>query len=179
VAPAEDGPPDWIGGFAVTAGIGLDEFVRAAEAAHDDYRAILARSLTDRLAEALAESLHLRTRRELWGYAPDEGIDHAGLIAERFRGIRPAPGYPASPDHTDKRTLFELLDAEALGLSLTESCAMLPTASVAGWYLAHPDADYFGIGRIGRDQVADYARRKAWPISEAERWLAPNLAYEP
>jgi 5-methyltetrahydrofolate--homocysteine methyltransferase len=119
-------------------------------------------------------------RREVWGYASDETLDNAALIAERYRGIRPAPGYPACPEHTEKRTLFALLDAEATtGMTLTESCAMLPTASVSGWYLAHPDARYFGLGRIGRDQVEDYARRKGMPVTEAERWLAPNLAYDP
>jgi 5-methyltetrahydrofolate--homocysteine methyltransferase len=179
VAPVGEGAGDWIGGFAVTAGVGLDRIVREAEAGHDDYSALLARSLADRLAEALAECLHEQVRRRLWGYAPDEQLDGEALIAEAYRGIRPAPGYPACPDHTAKRTLFELLDARALGLELTESCAMTPTAAVSGWYFAHPDAAYFGVGRIARDQVEDYARRQGWSVAEAERWLAPNLGYDP
>ncbi len=178
VAPRDQGA-DFVGAFAVTAGVGQDELVAKFEAANDDYSAILTKALADRLAEALAERLHQRVRMEGWGYAPDERLDNAGLIAERYRGIRPAPGYPACPEHTEKRTLFDLLDAPAAGLSLTESCAMLPTASVAGWYFAHPEASYFGLGRIGRDQAADYAARKGWTLQQAERWLAPNLAYEP
>jgi 5-methyltetrahydrofolate--homocysteine methyltransferase len=180
VAPRDTGLADYVGAFAVTAGHGLDALVAGFERAHDDYSAIMAKALADRLAEALAERMHERVRRELWGYAPDEALDNAALVAERFRGIRPAPGYPACPEHTEKRTLFALLDAEATaGMTLTESCAMLPTASVSGWYLAHPEAHYFGLGRIGRDQVEDYARRKGMTVSEAERWLAPNLAYDP
>jgi 5-methyltetrahydrofolate--homocysteine methyltransferase len=179
IAPRESGQPDWIGAFAVTAGLGLDAVVRAFEREHDDYSAILAKALADRLAEAFAERLHERIRREWWGYAADETLDAAALIAERYRGIRPAPGYPACPEHTEKRTIFGLLGvAEATGITLTESCAMLPAASVAGWYFAHPQAQYFGVGRIGRDQVEDYARRKGMTMAEAERWLAPNLAYE-
>jgi 5-methyltetrahydrofolate--homocysteine methyltransferase len=158
----------------------VDELVAQHEAAHDDYSAILVKSLADRLAEALAERMHERVRRELWGYAPEESLGNDALIDEAYRGIRPAPGYPACPDHTEKRTLFALLDAEArAGVELTESCAMLPAASVSGWYFAHPAARYFGVGRIGRDQVADYARRKGWSLGEAERWLAPSLGYEP
>jgi 5-methyltetrahydrofolate--homocysteine methyltransferase len=171
---------DYVGAFAVTAGHGLDGpdgLVAAFEAAHDDYSAIMAKALADRLAEAFAERLHERVRRELWGYAPDESLTNVELIAERYQGIRPAPGYPACPDHTEKRTVFELLDAEAkAGISLTESCAMLPGASVSGYYLWHPEAHYFGVGRIGRDQLADYARRKGVDEAEAERWLGPNLA---
>ena len=179
VAPRDQGA-DFIGAFAVTAGVGQDELVAKFEAANDDYSAILTKALADRLAEALAERLHQRVRMEGWGYAPDERLDNAGLIAERYRGIRPAPGYPACPEHTEKGTLFALLNAgDAIGLTLTESYAMLPTATVAGWYFAHPEASYFGLGRIGRDQVADYAARKGWTVAEAERWLAPNLAYEP
>jgi 5-methyltetrahydrofolate--homocysteine methyltransferase len=179
VAPRERGL-DYVGAFAVTAGIGQNELVAKFEAENDDYSAILTKALADRLAEALAERLHQRVRMEGWGYAPDERLDNAGLIAERYRGIRPAPGYPACPEHTEKRALFELLDAsQAAGMTLTESCAMLPTASVAGWYFAHPEASYFGLGRIGRDQVADYAERKGWSVAEAERWLASNLAYDP
>jgi 5-methyltetrahydrofolate--homocysteine methyltransferase len=174
-----EGGGDWLGGFAVTAGIGLDRLRAEAEAAHDDYRALLASSLADRLAEALAERLHQRVRRDLWGYAPDEGLDNEDLIAERYQGIRPAPGYPACPDHTEKGTLFRLLEAEELGLALTESFAMTPTAAVSGFYFAHPDAAYFGVGRVARDQVADYAARKGWGLERAERWLAPNLGYDP
>jgi 5-methyltetrahydrofolate--homocysteine methyltransferase len=180
IAPAGSGVADWIGAFAVTAGHGVDDLARDFERRHDDYGAILTKALADRLAEALAERLHERVRRELWGYAPDEALDADALVAERFRGIRPAPGYPACPDHTEKRTLFALLDAEArAGIRLTESCAMWPAASVSGWYFAHPDAHYFGVGRIARDQVEDYARRKAMDVREAERWLAPNLNYDP
>ncbi|HEY7820759.1 MAG TPA: vitamin B12 dependent-methionine synthase activation domain-containing protein, partial [Vicinamibacteria bacterium] len=179
VAPKESGVPDWAGAFTVTAGHGLDELVVRLEREHDDYRAILARALADRLAEAFAELMHARVRREIWGYARSEAFENEDLIAEKYRGIRPAPGYPACPDHTEKSTLFELLEAgRNLGVSLTESFAMLPTASVSGWYLSHPDAFYFGVGRIGRDQVEDYARRKGWTLEEAERWLRPNLAYE-
>jgi 5-methyltetrahydrofolate--homocysteine methyltransferase len=177
VAPRERGVGDWLGGFAVTAGVGLDALVAGFEAAHDDYSAILAKALADRLAEALAERLHERVRTELWGYAPDERLTNSALIHEEYRGIRPAPGYPACPDHTEKGTLFRLLDAErAIGVQLTESYAMTPTAAVAGWYFSHPEARYFGVGKIGRDQVADYARRKGMPEAEAARWLSPNLA---
>jgi 5-methyltetrahydrofolate--homocysteine methyltransferase len=180
VAPLECGVIDYVGAFAVTAGHGLDGpagIVAEFEAAHDDYSAILAKALADRLAEAFAERLHERVRRELWGYAPDEALANEDLIAESYQGIRPAPGYPACPDHTEKRTLFDLLDAEArAGITLTESNAMLPGASVSGYYLWHPEAHYFGVGRIGRDQLADYARRKGVELAEAERWLRPNLA---
>jgi 5-methyltetrahydrofolate--homocysteine methyltransferase len=179
VTPVGEGPGDWMGAFAVTAGLGLDPIVRAFEAEHDDYRAILAQALADRLAEAAAEWLHREVRTRLWGYAPEEEFAADALIAERYTGIRPAPGYPACPDHTEKETLFALVDAPSLGLGLTESFAMTPTASVSGWYFAHPDAQYFGVGRIGRDQVEDYARRKGWSLREAERWLAPNLGYDP
>ncbi len=179
VAPAEGGLADYVGAFAVTAGGGLDELVRGFEAAHDDYSSIMAKALADRLAEAFAERLHERVRREFWGYARDEALDNRGLIKEEYQGIRPAPGYPACPDHTEKRTLFDLLQAEAnAGIHLTESFAMLPASSVSGWYFWHPDARYFGVGRIERDQVEDYARRKGMPVAEMERWLAPNLAYE-
>jgi 5-methyltetrahydrofolate--homocysteine methyltransferase len=169
---------DHIGAFIVTAGIGLDTIVAHFEREHDDYRAILAKALADRLAEAFAERLHERVRRELWGYAHDEHLSNEEIIKEGYRGIRPAPGYPACPDHTEKRTLFELLDGErAAGVSLTESFAMWPAASVSGWYFAHPKSHYFGVGRIGRDQVEDYARRKGMTLAEAERWLAPSLGY--
>jgi 5-methyltetrahydrofolate--homocysteine methyltransferase len=176
--PGSDGG-DWIGAFAVTAGIGLDAIVERFEAQHDDYGAILAQAVADRLAEAAAEWLHRAVRTDLWGYAPAESLGASELLGEGFQGIRPAPGYPACPDHTQKTTLFDILDAEALGLTLTESCAMVPTAAVAGWYFAHPDAGYFGVGRIGRDQVEDYAQRRGWSVVEAERWLAPNLGYDP
>jgi 5-methyltetrahydrofolate--homocysteine methyltransferase len=172
--------PDWIGGFAVTAGHGEMALARRYKDAGDDYNAILATALADRLAEAFAEALHRRVRTELWAYAPDEAFDLDLLIGEKYRGIRPAPGYPAQPDHTEKATLFRLLDAEAAtGMELTESYAMNPPASVSGLYFAHPDAHYFGVGRVEEDQVADYARRKGWDLKTAERWLAPILNYDP
>ena len=179
VAPKETGIPDHVGAFAV--GIfGVEERARAYEAAHDDYSAILLKSLADRLAEAFAEHLHARVRREIWGYAPDEALDNEALIREAYRGIRPAAGYPACPDHTEKETLWRLLDVESrVGMQLTESYAMRPPAAVSGWYLAHPQAKYFTVGRIGRDQIEDYARRKGMSIPETERWLAPVLGYEP
>jgi 5-methyltetrahydrofolate--homocysteine methyltransferase len=180
VAPRETGVADWIGGFCVTAGPGIEAKAAEFEAAHDDYSAILVKALGDRLAEAFAERLHEKVRKELWGYAADESLSNEDLIAEAYRGIRPAPGYPACPDHTEKWTLFRLLDAErAVGVSLTESLAMTPSSSVSGWYFAHPEARYFGVGKIERDQVADYARRKGMPLAEVERWLAPNLNYDP
>ncbi|HEY3162983.1 MAG TPA: methionine synthase [Candidatus Limnocylindrales bacterium] len=176
VAPTDTGVADFVGAFAVTAGHGLDEIVAEFEAANDDYSAILARALADRLAEAFAEHLHQRVRRELWGYAPDESLTNADLIAEKYQGIRPAPGYPACPDHTEKGTLFALLEAESRAeIRLTESFAMWPGASVSGYYFWNPASAYFGVGRIGRDQLADYAARKGIPLAEAERWLAPNL----
>jgi 5-methyltetrahydrofolate--homocysteine methyltransferase len=179
VAPAESGRADYLGGFAVTAGHGLAELVAGFEQANDDYSAILAKALADRLAEAFAERMHERVRRELWGYAPDEALTNEQLVQEAYQGIRPAPGYPACPDHTEKQILFDLLDAEArTGIRLTESFAMTPAAAVSGWYFWHPDARYFGVGKIGRDQVEDYARRKGMPVETVERWLAPNLGYE-
>ena len=179
IAPAETGLADYLGLFAVTAGIGLDELVRQYEAVHDDYHAILAKALADRLAEAFAEHLHQRVRREFWGYAPDEALDNDALIAEKYRGIRPAPGYPACPDHTEKGTLFCLLEAEKrAGICLTESYAMWPAAAVSGFYFSHPQSQYFGLGRIDRDQVADYAARKGLAVAMVERWLGSNLAYE-
>ena len=178
IAPA--GAADWIGLFAVTAGVGLSELVADAEAAHDDYRAIMLKAVADRLAEAFAERLHERVRTEFWAYAPDEQLDNEALIDEAYSGIRPAPGYPACPDHTEKQTIFRLLDAETqVGVRLTDSFAMTPAASVSGYCFAHPDARYFGMGRLGRDQVADYAKRKGWTIQEAEKWLAPSLGYTP
>jgi 5-methyltetrahydrofolate--homocysteine methyltransferase len=180
LAPAESGIEDWVGGFAVTSGHGLDEVVKDFHSRHDDYSAIMAKALADRLAEAFAERMHERVRKEFWGYAPDEDLPNEALIAEAYRGIRPAPGYPACPDHTEKRILFDLLGAEeAAGIELTDSFAMWPAASVAGYYFSHPDARYFGLGRIHRDQVEDYAQRKGVPVAEVERWLAANLAYDP
>jgi 5-methyltetrahydrofolate--homocysteine methyltransferase len=179
VAPRESGIPDYVGAFAVTAGVGIEALVERFEADHDDYSAILTKALADRLAEAFAELLHRRVRTEFWGYAGDEALDHEGLIKERYQGIRPAPGYPACPDHTEKQTLFDLLGAERqAGMTLTESFAMLPTASVSGYYFWHPQAQYFGVGKIERDQVEDYARRKSLDVATVERWLAPNLNYE-
>jgi 5-methyltetrahydrofolate--homocysteine methyltransferase len=168
-----------MGAFAVTAGVGLDALVAEFQAAHDDYSAILAKALADRLAEAFAERLHERVRREFWGYAREEALDNTDLIREAYQGIRPAPGYPACPDHTEKRTLFDLLDVERrTGIALTESFAMTPAAAVSGYYFWHPQARYFGVGKIGRDQVEDYARRKGLEVGEMERWLSPNLGYE-
>ncbi|WP_400193025.1 methionine synthase [Hymenobacter sp. B81] len=180
LAPKTSGRADYLGGFAVTAGIGLDELVAKFEAQHDDYSAIMAKALADRLAEALAERLHERVRRELWGYAPQEHFSNEDLIKEEYRGIRPAPGYPGCPDHTEKITLFELLGGpEQTGITLTENLAMHPTAAVSGFYYSHPEARYFGLGRIAKDQVEDMARRKGLPLAELERWLSPNLNYEP
>ncbi len=178
VAPRESGLRDHIGAFAVTSGVEADALAAGFETALDDYHAIMVKALADRLAEAFAEWLHERVRAE-WGYGRDEGLSREDLIAERYRGIRPAFGYPACPDHTEKRRLFELLDAPALGFRLTESCAMWPAASVSGLHLAHPKARYFTVGRIGRDQVLAYAARKGMPVAEVERWLAPNLGYDP
>ncbi|TDT89513.1 methionine synthase (B12-dependent) [Azorhizobium sp. AG788] len=180
VAPVESGVHDYVGGFAVTAGIGEEERTAAFKAANDDYSAILLKALCDRLAEAFAERMHQRVRKEFWGYADDEGLSNEDLIAEKYRGIRPAPGYPAQPDHTEKGTLFTLLDAtDKIGLELTESFAMWPGAAVSGLYFAHPESAYFGVGRIERDQVEDYAARKGWTVEQAERWLAPILNYDP
>jgi 5-methyltetrahydrofolate--homocysteine methyltransferase len=180
VAPKHTGVADYLGAFAVTAGIGIDERVAAYEAKHDDYNAIMLKALADRLAEALAELMHQRVRTDWWAYARDEKLDAAELIAEHYRGIRPAPGYPACPDHTEKGLLFELLGAtKNAGIELTESFAMLPAAAVSGFYFSHPEARYFAVARVDRDQVEDYALRRGVPIAEAERWLASNLAYEP
>ncbi|HKR66279.1 MAG TPA: vitamin B12 dependent-methionine synthase activation domain-containing protein, partial [Thermoanaerobaculia bacterium] len=173
IAPAND----YIGGFAVTAGLGVDELVARFQRDHDDYNSIMTKALADRLAEALAEKLHRDVRVE-W-YAPDENLTPEELVAEKYRGIRPAPGYPACPDHTEKRALFDLLGAEKLGIELTESFAMNPPASVSGLYFAHPESRYFAVGKLGRDQVTEYATRKDMPLAEIERWLGPNLAYEP
>jgi 5-methyltetrahydrofolate--homocysteine methyltransferase len=179
IAPVDSGRRDYIGAFAVTTGIGADELAKQFERDHDDYNAILVKALADRLAEAFAEYLHGQARQD-WGYGASEKLSNEELIDEKYRGIRPAPGYPSQPDHTEKRTLFKLLDAEpATSIRLTESFAMHPAASVSGLYFAHPDARYFAVDRITRDQVEDYARRKGMPLAEVERWLSPNLGYEP
>jgi 5-methyltetrahydrofolate--homocysteine methyltransferase len=180
VSPLDGGKPDYVGAFVVTSGIEENAIAKRFALANDDYSSILVKALADRFAEALAEALHARVRRELWGYAPDEALTPDELIAESYRGIRPAPGYPAQPDHTEKATIFRLLDAEAqIGVTLTESFAMWPGASVSGIYLAHPDAHYFGVAKVERDQVEDYAARKGMAIGEVERWLAPVLNYAP
>lgn len=179
IAPKDTGVADYIGGFAVTAGIGMRERVDAFKAAGDDYNAILLEALADRLAEAFAERMHERVRREFWAYAVDEELENKDLIKEKYQGIRPAPGYPACPDHTEKSTLFKMLDVvDKTGISLTQSFAMLPAASVSGFYFSHPDSQYFGIGKVSKDQVESYAKRKGISVEEAERWLAPNLDYE-
>jgi 5-methyltetrahydrofolate--homocysteine methyltransferase len=180
VAPRRSGIADYIGGFIVTAGIGEDEIADRFKGANDDYSSIMIKALADRLAEALAERLHARVRRELWGYVADEAFLPRDLIGEKYCGIRPAPGYPAQPDHTEKGPLFELLGGEtATGVKLTESFAMWPGASVCGLYFSHPQSHYFGVGKIERDQVEDYAARKGWTAEEAEKWLAPVLNYDP
>ena len=180
IAPKDSGRKDWIGAFAVTAGIGIDEHVARFQADHDDYSAILLKALADRLAEALAERLHQRVRTEFWGYAADENLGNDDLIAEKYDGIRPAPGYPACPVHREKRSLFDLLDAESnAGMELTESFAMLPTAAVSGYYFSPPGSEYFVVGRVSKEQVADYAKRKGVELAQAERWLASNLDYDP
>jgi 5-methyltetrahydrofolate--homocysteine methyltransferase len=178
IAPLDSGVPDYIGMFAVTAGLGADELARSFEQDHDDYNAIMVKALADRLAEAFAEYLHAQARKD-WGYGEQEQLSNDDLVAEKYRGIRPAYGYPACPDHTEKGKLFEALDAGRQGLTLTESFAMLPAASVSGLYFSHPEAKYFNVGRIGRDQVESYAKRKGVDIETIERWLAPNLAYDP
>ncbi len=180
IAPQDSGKQDWIGAFAVTAGIGIDEHVARFEADHDDYNAILLKALADRLAEALAERLHQRVRKEFWGYQAQEALDNEALILEKYVGIRPAPGYPACPEHSEKGTLFELLDAGAnAGMTLTESFAMLPTAAVSGYYFSHPQSQYFVVGRVSKEQAEDYAKRKGATLVQAERWLASNLDYDP
>jgi len=174
LAPKESGVEDYIGAFAVTAGIGIEKWVKKFEAEHDDYNAIMIKALADRFAEALAEYMHAHVRKELWGYQADETLDNEALIAEKYQGIRPAPGYPACPEHTEKGTLWELLDVEnQIGIRLTESYAMYPAASVSGWYFAHPESKYFTVKGIGKDQIEDYAKRKGMSVEEAERWLAP------
>jgi len=178
VFPVTGGKADYVGMFAVTAGLNIEKKEAEFMAHHDDYSAIMLKALADRLAEAAAEWLHERVRREFWGYAPAERFSNEELIAEKYLGIRPAPGYPACPDHSQKPELFRLLNAgQNAGISLTESFAMLPTASVSGYYFAHPDAQYFGVARIGRDQVEDYARRRGVTLEQAEKWLRPNIGY--
>jgi 5-methyltetrahydrofolate--homocysteine methyltransferase len=168
---------DYMGCFAVTAGLDMEGPLKNFEEAMDDYSALMLKALADRLAEALAEYLHLRIRREFWGYAPEEQLTNDELIAEKYRGIRPAPGYPACPDHLDKAKIFELLKAEELGMSLTESLAMYPAASVSGYYFAHPDSKYFAVGKLAKDQVETYAAARGITVELAEKWLAPNLNY--
>ena len=175
IAPRDSGVDDWIGVFAVTTGLGVDKLAARFEAEHDDYSSIMLKAIADRLAEAFAETMHARVRRDLWGYAADETFSNDELIAEKYRGIRPAPGYPACPDHTVKKPLFDLIDAESIGMSITESFAMLPASSVSGFYFASPSSRYFAVGRIGSDQVADVARRREASLDDVERWLAPNL----
>jgi 5-methyltetrahydrofolate--homocysteine methyltransferase len=180
VAPRQSGVRDYFGAFAVTAGLGIEEHLARFARAHDDYSSIMLKALADRLAEAAAEHFHERVRRELWGYAAAETLTNEQLMREEYRGIRPAPGYPACPDHTEKAKLWSLLDVErGAGIRLTESYAMYPTAAVSGWYIAHPQARYFAVGKIDREQVEDYARRKGLTREEAQRWLGPNLGYEP
>ncbi|GJF11033.1 5-methyltetrahydrofolate--homocysteine methyltransferase MetH [Mycolicibacterium cyprinidarum] len=180
IAPKETGLADYVGSFAVTAGLGSQEKIMEFKAALDDYSAILLESLADRLAEAFAERLHQRVRKEFWGFQPDEQLDNEALIGEKYVGIRPAPGYPACPEHTEKATIWELMNVqERTGIELTDSMAMWPGAAVSGWYFAHPQSQYFVVGRIAQDQVADYAKRKGWTLKEAERWLGPNLGYNP
>ena len=179
VAPKDSGQQDYVGAFVVTAGIGIEKHIERFEADHDDYHAIMLKALADRLAEAFAERLHERVRKEFWGYANDESLTNDALIKEQYKGIRPAPGYPACPDHLEKAKLWQLLDAETnTGVTLTDSFAMYPAASVSGWYFAHPDASYFGVGKINRDQVEDYAQRAGLSLADAERWLSPNLGYD-
>jgi 5-methyltetrahydrofolate--homocysteine methyltransferase len=179
IAPRELPRPDYLGFFAVTAGVGMEQLVARYEKAHDDYHAIMVKALADRLAEAFAELLHWRVRREFWGYAPDEQLSPEEILQEKYRGIRPAPGYPACPDHTEKTTLFELLRvSEHTDIRLTENFAMHPAASVSGYYFAHPQSRYFAVGCIGKDQVMDYARRKGMDVKTVEKWLASILGYD-
>jgi 5-methyltetrahydrofolate--homocysteine methyltransferase len=179
IAPKETGRIDFLGGFAVTAGHGVDAFAAEFRAQNDDYSAIMAQALGDRLAEAMAEFFHKRAR-DACGFGKTENLGYDEMIREKYRGIRPAPGYPACPDHTEKPILFSLLKAEeATGITLTESCAMHPASSVSGWYFNHPDSKYFGVGKIGRDQIEDYARRKGFSVAETEKWLGPYLDYDP
>jgi 5-methyltetrahydrofolate--homocysteine methyltransferase len=180
IAPKETGLADYIGAFAVTAGLGSGEKIAEFKADLDDYSAILLESVADRLAEAFAERMHQRVRKEFWGFQPDEALDNEALIAEKYQGIRPAPGYPACPEHTEKATIWKLMDVhERTRIELTDSMAMWPGAAVSGLYFSHPQSQYFVIGRLAQDQVADYAKRKGWTLTEAERWLGANLGYNP
>ena len=176
VAPKSSGKLDYTGAFAVTAGIGEDELAKAYEANGDDYNSIMIKAIADRLAEAFAEYLHKLVRTEIWGYVADESLDNEALIGEKYQGIRPAPGYAACPEHTEKQVIWDLLDVEAtIGMKLTESYAMWPGAAVSGWYFSHPDCRYFAVAKIQNDQLQDYAKRKGWRAEEAEKWLMPNL----
>jgi len=178
IAPKETQIKDYIGAFAVTVGIGIDEHLKRFEDTHDDYSSILLKALADRLAEAFAERMHERVRKEYWGYTANEKLTNQQLIAENYQGIRPAPGYPACPDHSEKATLWSMLKPNLnIDLKITESFAMYPTAAVSGWYFSHPQSQYFGVGKISREQVEDYAQRKGWKLEVAERWLGPNLNY--
>jgi 5-methyltetrahydrofolate--homocysteine methyltransferase len=180
IAPKESGVQDWIGGFAVTAGLGIEEHLERFHKDNDDYSAIILKALADRMAEALAEYMHREVRTKYWGYSPDESLGNEALIDEKYRGVRPAPGYPACPDHTEKATLFKLLDAtNNVDIELTEGFSMYPAAAVSGWYFSHPDSQYFVVGKLTKDQVEDYAKRKGWSLVEAERWLSANLDYDP
>jgi 5-methyltetrahydrofolate--homocysteine methyltransferase len=180
IAPKDTGVQDWIGGFAVTAGLGIEDHLERFKQDHDDYSSIILKALADRFAEALAEYMHREVRRKYWGYAPDEDLGNEALIAEKYRGIRPAPGYPACPDHTEKATLFQLLDAtNNADIELTEGFSMYPASAVSGWYFSHPDSQYFVVGKLTKDQIEDYAKRKGWKLAEAERWLSANLDYDP
>ena len=179
IAPKESGMKDYLGGFAVTAGIGLEQWTEKFEKDLDDYNSILMKVLADRMAEAFAELIHERVRKEFWGYSKDENLELKGLLKEEYQGIRPAPGYPACPEHSEKRILFDLLEAEQkLGIKLTENFAMYPAASVSGYYFAHPMAQYFNVGKIGEDQANDYAKRKEIDLSQLEKWLNANLNYK-
>jgi 5-methyltetrahydrofolate--homocysteine methyltransferase len=179
IAPKDSGVKDYLGAFAVTAGHGIERRLERFEQDHDDYSLILLKAIADRLAEALAERMHERVRKEFWGYAAEEDLSNEELIKEQYQGIRPAPGYPACPEHTEKATLWNLIiPDENIGLTLTESFAMVPTAAVCGWYFSHPESRYFGTGKIQKDQVEDYAKRKGMKLDEAERWLAPVLGYD-
>jgi len=180
IAPEETHVQDYIGAFAVATGFGMEEHIKQFEDDHDDYSAIMLKALADRLAEAFAERLHQRVRKESWGYDSDETLENEDLIAEKYRGIRPAPGYPACPDHTEKPLIWELLNVEEnTDIKLTESYAMYPTAAVSGIYFSHPESRYFGVGKINRDQVEDYSHRKGMNKAQVERWLAPNLGFDP
>jgi 5-methyltetrahydrofolate--homocysteine methyltransferase len=179
VAPVDSKKSDWLGAFAVSTGFGIEEHVKRFQQDHDDYNAILLEALADRFAEALAEKMHELTRKVFWGYATDESLRNEEIIKEKYQGIRPAPGYPACPEHTEKGTLWELLQPEdRIGLKITESYAMWPAAAVSGFYFSHPQSRYFGTGKIQRDQVEDYAKRKGWTMAEAEKWLGPVLGYD-